>query len=219
MRPAIKVTRVAAVLRKSYGPRRQQRRRDNPLDSLIYTLLSQNTSDLNSERAYANLRRRFPAWEDVHRASLRELIGAIRSGGLANIKAVRIKALLEEIWGDQGHFDLSFLRDLPDEEAKAYLRQFKSISSKTIDCVLLFGLGRPSFPVDTHVFRVSRRLGLLNGLPTPEKAQEFLEPRIPSGDRYALHLHLVEHGQKVCKPQRPLCEDCVLARLCDHVHK
>lgn len=219
MRPAIKVTRVAALLRKSYGPRRQQRRRDNPLDSLMYTLLSQNTSDLNSERAYASLRRHFPLWEDVHRASLRELIGAIRTGGLANIKAVRIKALLEEIWGDQGHFDLSFLRDLSDEEVEAYLRRFKGIGSKTIACVLLFGLGRAAFPVDTHIFRVSRRLGLLNGQSTPEKAQEFLEPRIPSGDRYALHLHLVEHGRQVCKAQRPLCGDCVLARLCDYGRK
>ncbi|HYL80628.1 MAG TPA: hypothetical protein VEU07_07440, partial [Candidatus Acidoferrum sp.] len=177
------------------------------------------TSDLNCERAYASLRRRFPVWEDVHRASLRELIGAIRTGGLANIKAVRIKALLEEIWGDQGHFELSFLRDLSDEEVQAYLGRFKGIGSKTIACVLLFGLGRAAFPVDTHIYRVSRRLGLLNGQPTPEKAQEFLEPRVPSGDRYALHLHLVEHGRRVCKPQRPLCGDCVLARLCDYGRK
>ena len=219
MRPGIKLTRVAALLRQLYGPRRQQRRWDNPLDSLVCTLLSQNTSDLNSERAYANLRRRFSTWEAVHRASLRELIAAIRTGGLANIKAVRIKALLEEIWKDQGHFDLSFLRDVSDEEVEAYLGRFKGIGRKTVACVLLFGLGRAAFPVDTHVFRVSRRVGLLDGQPTPEKAQEFLEPRIPSGDRYALHLHLVEHGRQVCKAQRPLCEDCVLARLCDHVRK
>jgi endonuclease III len=217
MGPGIKLTRVAALLRQLYGPRRQLRRRDNPLDSLIYTLLSQNTSDLNSERAYANLRRRFSSWEDVHRASLRELIAAIRTGGLANIKAVRIKALLEEIWKEQRHFDLSFLRDLSDEEVEAYLGRFKGIGSKTVACVQLFGLGRAAFPVDTHVFRVSRRLGLLNGQATPEKAQEFLEPRIPPGDRYALHLHLVEHGRQVCKAQRPLCKDCVVARLCDHV--
>ncbi|HSB73256.1 MAG TPA: endonuclease III [Candidatus Methylomirabilis sp.] len=219
MRPAMKVTRIAALLRQAYGPRRQQRRRDNPLDSLIYTLLSQNTSDLNSQRAYASLRRRFPSWEDAHRASLRELIGALRTGGLATLKAVRIKALLDEIWRDQGHFDLSFLRDVSDEEVLAYLGRFKGIGSKTVACVLLFGLGRAAFPVDTHVFRVSRRLGLLNGQPTPEKAQEFLEPRIPPGDRYALHLHLVEHGRQVCKARRPQCSDCVLGRLCDYVRR
>jgi endonuclease-3 len=217
MRPAVKLTRIAALLCQAYGPCRPLRRRDNPLNTLIHTILSQNTSDANSDRAYATLRQRFPDWEDVHRAPLRALISTIRSGGLANIKAVRIKALLEEIWGEQGHFDLSFLRDLSDEEVRAYLARFKGIGSKTIACVLLFGMGRPAFPVDTHVFRVSRRLGILDGRITPEKAQEFLESRIPPGDRHALHLHLVRHGRQVCKAQRPLCAECALARLCDSV--
>jgi endonuclease-3 len=219
MRPTATLNRIAALLRQAYGPTRPPRRRDNPLDALIHTVLSQNTSDVNSDRAYATLRQRFPEWEDVHRVPLRQLIAAIRSGGLANIKAVRIKALLEEIWADQGHFDLSFLRDLSTEEVKAYLARFKGVGSKTIACVLLFGMGRPAFPVDTHVFRVTRRLGLLNGRFTPEKAQQVLEPRIPPGDRYALHLQLVQHGRQVCKAQRPLCASCVLARVCDHVRR
>lgn len=219
MRPAAKLIRIAALLRQAYGPTRPPRRRDNPLDALIHTVLSQNTSDVNCDRAYATLRQRFPEWEDVHRAPLRHLISAIHSGGLANIKGVRIKALLEEVWADQGHFDLSFLRDLSDEEVKAYLARFKGVGGKTIACVLLFGMGRPAFPVDTHVFRVMRRLGLLNGRFTPEKAQEVLEPRIPPGDRYALHIQLVQHGRQVCKAQRPLCASCVLARVCDHVRK
>jgi endonuclease-3 len=151
---------------------------------------------------------------DVHRAPLRVLISTIRSGGLANIKAVRIKALLEDIWTEQGHFDLSFLRDLSDEEVRAYLARFKGIGSKTIACVLLFGMGRPAFPVDTHVFRVSRRLGLLDGRPSPEKAQEWLEVWVPPAERYSLHLHLVRHGRDVCKAQRPLCGSCVLAGTC-----
>jgi len=217
MRPAVKLTRIAALLCQAYGPCRPARRRDNPLDTLVHTILSQNTSDVNSDRAYAALRQRFPDWEDVHRAPLRTLISTIRSGGLANIKAVRIKALLEEIWAEQRHFDLSFLRDLSDEEVQAYLARFKGIGSKTIACVLLFGMGRPAFPVDTHVFRVSRRLGILDGRITPEKAQEFLESRTPPGDRHALHLHLVRHGRQVCKAQRPLCAGCVLARVCDSV--
>ncbi len=182
-------------------------------------MLSQNTTDLNSDRAYGNLRRRFPSWEEAHRATLRELMAAIRCGGLAHIKAVRIKALLEEVWGEQGHFDLSFLRDFSDEEVEAYLGRFKGIGSKTTACVLLFSLGRAAFPVDTHVFRVSRRLGLLNGQPTPEGAQAYLEPRIPAGDRFALHLHLVEHGRRICKAQRPLCRECVLLRLCDSARR
>jgi len=217
MRPAVKLTRIATLLRQAYGPCRPLRRRDNPLNTLIHTILSQNTSDANSGRAYAALRRRFPDWEDVRLAPLRMLISTIRSGGLANIKAVRIKALLEEIWAEQGHFDLSFLLDLSDEEVRAYLARFKGIGSKTVACVLLFGMGRPAFPVDTHVFRVSRRLGLVDGRQTPEKAQEFLESRIPPGDRHALHLHLVQHGRQVCKAQRPLCAECVLARVCDSV--
>ncbi len=217
--PVSKLPRVARLLRQAYGPRIPRRRWDNPLDILIHTLLSQSTTDLNSDRAYANLRRRFPSWEEAHRAGLRELMTTIRSGGLAHIKAVRIKAFLEEIWGEQGHFDLSFLRDFSDEEVGAYLGRFKGIGSKTIARVLLFGLGRAAFPVDTHVFRVSRRLGLLNGRPSPESAQEYLEPRIPAGDRYALHLHLVEHGRRVCKAQRPLCAECVLSRLCDSARR
>jgi endonuclease-3 len=217
MRSVAKLPRVSRLLRQAYGPRVPRRRWDNPLDILIQTLLSQNTSDVNSDRAYTNLRRRFPTWEEAHQASLRELMTAIRSGGLAHIKAVRIKALLEEIWNEQRHFDLSFLRDFSNEEVEAYLGRFKGIGNKTIACVLLFGLGRAAFPVDTHVFRVSRRLGLLNGRPTPEAAQEYLEPHVPPSDRYALHLNLVEHGRRVCKAQRPLCAECVLARLCDSV--
>ena len=214
MRSPAKLTRIATLLRQTYGPRRQVRRRDNPLNSVIRTLLSQNTTGANSERAYEALHARFPAYEDMYQAPLRTLISAIRCGGLANQKAVRIKALLEEIWAEQGHFDLSFLRDLSDEEVWAYLGRFKGIGSKTIACVLLFGLGRSAFPVDTHVFRISRRLGLLNGQRTPETAQAFLEPRIDPPERYALHLNLVEHGRQVCRAQRPLCRSCVLAKLC-----
>ncbi|MBI4537305.1 MAG: endonuclease III [candidate division NC10 bacterium] len=211
------IGRIGALLRQAYGPRRQVRRRDNPLDWVIRTLLSQNTTSANSERAYETLRLRFPTFEDMHGAPLRGLISAIRSGGLANQKAVRIKALLEEIWAAQGHFDLTFLRDLSDEEVRAYLGRFKGIGSKTVACVLLFGMGRSAFPVDTHVFRVSRRLGLLNGQHTPEAAQAFLEPHVPPGEHYALHLNLVEHGRRVCRAQRPLCDSCPLARLCASV--
>ena len=126
-----KLRQITTLLRKAYGPRQRERHWDNPLDSLIQTILSQNTTADNCERAYASLRQRFKTWEEVWQASLRDLIAAIRPGGLANIKAVRIKAFLEEVWGQQGHFDLSFLRDLSDEEVQAYLGRFKGISSKT----------------------------------------------------------------------------------------
>jgi endonuclease-3 len=146
-------------------------------------------------------------------------MAAIRTGGLATIKAVHIKALLDEIWREQGHFDLSFLRDVSDEEVCAYLGRFKGVGSKTTACVLLFGLGRAAFPVDTHVFRICRRLGLLNGQPTPEKAEAFLAPRLRSRDCHAFHLHLVEHGREVCTAHHPACDRCPLADLCAHAQR
>jgi endonuclease-3 len=219
MDSAGKLAHIASILRKTYGPRQAQRRWENPLDSIIHTLLSQNTTAENCGRAYTQLRQRFRTWEDVREAPLKDLIAAIRSGGLANIKAVRIKALLEEIWREQGHFDLSFLRDLSDEEVRAYLERFKGVGGKTTACVLLFGLGRAAFPVDTHVFRVCRRLGLLDGQPTPEKAQAYLEPLIRPRDCHALHVHLVDHGRAVCKAHHPACGECSLSTLCAHVRR
>ncbi len=219
MDAAGKLARIASILRKKYGARQPQRRWGNPLDSLIHTLLSQNATAENCERAYAHLRQRFQTWEAVWEAPLKELIAAIRSGGLANIKAVRIKALLEEIWKVQGHFDLSFLRDLSDEEVRAYLGRFKGIGSKTAACVLLFGLGRRAFPVDTHVFRVCRRLGLLDSQPTPEKAQAFLESQVRPRDCHALHVHLVEHGRAVCTAHHPACDECSLVAMCPYARR
>lgn len=216
---AKRLTRIASILHKTYGLDHPARRWDNPLDSLIHTLLSQNTTGANCDRAYANLRRRFRSWEAVWDAPLKEVSAAIRPGGLANIKAVRIKALLEEIWRQQGHFDLSFLRDLSDEEVRAYLRRFKGIGGKMAACVLLFGLGRAAFPVDTHVFRVCRRLGVLDEKSTADKAQASLEPLVRPRECYELHVHLVEHGRQVCKAHRPACDACALARLCAYARR
>jgi endonuclease III len=210
---------IAARLQQCYGVRVPSPRSENPLHALIRTLLSQNTTAANSARAYASLRRSFPAWADVRRASVREVASALRPGGLADIKAVWIKAILEEIWEQQGHFNLSFLRDLSDAEAAAYLGRFRGIGAKTVACVLLFGLGRSAFPVDTHVFRVCRRLGLLNGVRTPERAQALLANRAPAESCYALHLHLVEHGRRVCTARRPDCGACVLGRLCAYARR
>jgi endonuclease-3 len=214
MHASSKLVHIASLLRRSYGSRPPQRRWDNPLDAVIHTLLSQNTTAANCEAAHGGLRRRFRSWEAVWEAPLKDLIAAIRPGGLANIKAVHIKGLLEEIWRRQRHFDLSFLRDLSDEEVRSYLARFKGIGPKTVACVLLFGLGRPAFPVDTHVFRVCRRLGLLDRHGTPEKAQAFLEPLVRPRDRYALHVLLVDHGREVCTARHPACGECVLASLC-----
>lgn len=219
MHSTSKLAHVASILRKTYGPCPPQRRWDNPLDFIIRTVLSRGAAGQTSERAYTTLRSRFRTWEAVCEAPLKDLVATIRPAGLAHIKAVQVKALLDEIRRQQGHFDLSFLRDLSDEEVRAYLARLKSVGTKTMACAFLFALGRPAFPVDDDVFRVCRRLGLLNGQGTPEKAQTFLEPLVRSRDCHALHVHLVQHGSQVCTTRRPMCDECVLAGLCDHVRR
>lgn len=219
MRIEAKIARIAALLEQAYGPKRLRRRWDNPLDELILTVLSQNTSDANSGGAYRALRRVFPTWEQVRRAREEAIADAIRSGGLANLKAARIKGILEAIWREQGHFDLSFLRDLRVDEVKAYLRRFDGIGAKTVACVMLFALGKPAFPVDTHIFRVTRRLGLFDGKTTPEKVQEQLEGLVPPRDQYALHVNLIEHGRRTCRAQQPRCPTCVLRRHCQYYRR
>lgn len=214
-----KLAHIASMLRKAYGPDQPQRRCENPLDSLIHALLCESTTAANGERAYASLRRRFRTWESVWEASLKDLMSAVRPGGLANIKAVHIKAMLDEIWKKQGHFDLSFLRDLSDEEVRAYLGGFKAIGNKIAAKVLLFGLGRAAFPIDGPVFRVFRRLGLLDGQRTPETAQALLEPLVPARDCHALQVHLADHSCQVCTAHHPACGTCVLSTLCAYVRR
>ena len=211
------ITKIHAALERSYGPKRARKARGNPLDELILTILSQNTNDINSRRAFQLLRQVMPTWEEVHRASVRKVAESINSGGLANLKAARIKAVLGRIHREQGHFDLSFLRDLSVEEVKAYLSRFKGIGPKTVACVLLFSLGKPAFPVDTHVYRVTKRLGLVEDKATPERAQSLLESMIQPVLFYSLHMNLVEHGRKTCKAHIPLCHTCPLFKLCAYV--
>jgi endonuclease-3 len=211
------IRKICATLERRYGPTRPPRARGNPLDELILTILSQNTSDLNSRRAFQVLRQVMPTWEEVHRAPVRKVTRAIDSGGLANLKAIRIKLVLDRIHREQGHFDLSYLRDLSIEEVRAYLSRFKGIGPKTIACLLLFSLGKAAFPVDTHVHRVTRRLGLVDEKASPEKTQVLLEAMVPPDLFYSMHMHLVQHGRKTCKASAPLCHICPLAKLCAYV--
>lgn len=211
------ISRIHTALERHYGPKRAHRVRTNPLDELIFTILSQNTSDLNSHRAFQLLRQVLPSWQDVHQASERKVAEAIDSGGLARLKAARIKAILKQIHREQGHFDLTFLRDLSIEEVRAYLSRFKGIGPKTIACVLLFSLGKPAFPVDTHVYRVATRLGVVNAKVSPGKAQALLEAMVPPALYYSLHMNLVEHGRKTCKARTPLCDACPLSKLCAYI--
>ncbi|HLB62158.1 MAG TPA: endonuclease III [Actinomycetota bacterium] len=200
-------------LRAWLGPLRPPRRTD-PLDELILTVLSQHTSDANSERAYAALRKRFPTWDAVVRARTRTVADTIRSGGLANTKAARIRAILREIHEREGSFDLSWMRTAPDEEVEEYLRSLLGVGPKTVAVVRAFALGRPTIPVDTHVHRVSRRLGLVPLKTSAEAAHRLLEEVVPARLKVGLHVGLITLGREICKAGSPRCEECPLAELC-----
>lgn len=187
-----------------------------PLGSLIATILSQHTSDKNSERAFDNLRRVFPNWDGVRTATIDAIADAIRSGGLADAKAPRIKAVLAQIYEREGKTTLDFLKDMPTEEAKTYLTGFHGVGPKTTACVLMFSLGRPVLPVDTHVFRVSHRLGLIEKRSGEAKAHDALQAQLPPERVYPFHVHMIRHGRRVCVAQRPRCGACVLSERCDY---
>ena len=207
------LSRIEGLLQGQWGPSSPKPARP-PLDDLILTILSQNTTDTNSGRAFAALRQRWPAWESARRAPLSEIEGTIRVGGLAQIKAGRIKSLLEEVYRERGELSLDFLKQLSDGEAWSYLRRFKGVGPKTVACVMLFSLGRPAFPVDTHIFRVISRLVGADGREGREQMQEKLQRQAPPELAYSLHLHLVRHGRLICRPAKPLCGKCKLLPLC-----
>jgi endonuclease III len=216
MTTAVSVRRIRAVHRRlvaQQGPLRPKPRLA-PLDELIMTVLSQHTSDVNTARAFASLKERWPSWEQVADAPASDIAGAIRSGGLAAQKAPRIKRILAEIEAREGSVDLGVLYDMSDQDAAAYLRTLPGVGPKTAACVLVFSLGRDAFPIDTHVHRVALRLGWLPGITTAERAHDILAPRVPPEIRYELHMALITHGRRVCRARRPRCPECVLFDLC-----
>lgn len=184
------------------------------LDELIMTLLSQATSDRNTERAFAALNQRFPTWEEILHAPVDEVIDAIRSGGLANRKAPRIQQILATVEEREGRVDLSRLNELDDGEVEAYLTALPGVGAKTAACVLLFSMGRPAFPVDTHVHRVTARLGWIPEGSSAQAAHRLLGSAVPPDLRYELHMQLITHGRTVCTPRRPRCGECVVLELC-----
>ncbi|MGH8055960.1 MAG: endonuclease III domain-containing protein [Candidatus Entotheonellia bacterium] len=190
----------------------------DPLGELIATILSQNTSDVNSDRAYASLRMKYPSWEDVLEAVPSELAESIRSGGLANLKTQRIQSILQTLQARYGRLSLDFLQTLPMPAARASLAEFAGVGPKTIACVLLFACGQPALPVDTHIFRVTTRLGLLPPKCSAERAHAVLEPQIPPPKVYSAHVNLIRHGRRSCKAQRPDCQHCCLRTLCPYPH-
>ena len=203
-------------LTRAYG-RPTHAREGDPLDSLIATVLSQNTTDANSGLAFERLKERFPTWEGVLAAPARRIASAIRPGGLGEIKSRRIKAILRRIEEDRGRLDLRFLGNLPLEEARSYLTGLPGVGPKTAACVLLFSLHKPAFPVDTHVLRVSKRLGLIPPGTTMERAHKIFAEIVKPSQMLALHLGLIRHGREVCLARRPRCAICALSELCPRV--
>ncbi len=187
-----------------------------PLDELVSTILSQNTNDGNRDRAFHALRARFPTWEAVRDADPDEVVQAIRPAGLANQKGPRIQTVLKEITAQRGELSLDFLSNIPEAEARQWLMQFKGVGPKTAAIVLLFSLGKPAFPVDTHIYRVSGRLGLRPPSMTADQAHEHLERLFPPETYYAAHLNIIRLGREICQARRPNCPVCPLQELCDY---
>jgi len=209
-----KVETIISKLDRYYGVKEWKRWRE-PVGELIRTILSQNTTDKNSLRAYANLIETFKTWEEIIKAKEEDIAAPIRSGGLANIKAKKIKKSLMEIKRREGKIDLEFLADYKLDEAEEYLISLDGVGPKTAACVLIFSFNFPIIPVDTHVHRVSNRLGLVT-TKSREKTQELMKGIISAKDVYSFHLNIIEHGRKVCKASKPLCSECFLTDFCDY---
>ena len=185
-----------------------------PLDELVSTILSQNTNDTNRERAFTALKLCFPGWAAVRDAEPSQVITAIRSAGLANQKGPRIQEVLRQITAERGSLNLDFLNDLSPAEAASWLQRFKGVGPKTTAIVLLFSLGKPAFPVDTHIYRVTGRLGLRPEKMSVEQAHKLLADLFPPETYAAAHLNIIRLGRQICHPRRPDCLVCPLNNIC-----
>ncbi|HSG45299.1 MAG TPA: hypothetical protein VLA72_19315 [Anaerolineales bacterium] len=190
----------------------------NPLpaiDELVSTILSQNTNDVNRDRGFDALVAKFPTWEEVRDANPDEVIEAVRVAGLANQKGPRIQAVLNAITEERGNLDLSFLKEMSVEDARNWLTKFKGVGPKTAAIVLCFSLDMPAFPVDTHVYRVTGRIGLRPERISVEKAHPHLESLFPPETYYAGHLNIIRLGREICTARKAMCGKCPLMKLCD----
>lgn len=209
------VREVDARLVEAYGDREHTGRGD-PLSVLIRTILSQNTSGANSEAAYEALTRPFTPWDELVQANEARIANTIRSAGLANQKASRIRAIVREIVDERGEASLDWLDELDTAEAMEYLEHFKGVGPKTSACVMLFALGRPVFPVDTHVHRITIRLGWIPPDTNADEAHRILGDMVPAEIAYRLHVNLIQHGRDICHAQNPECAECPLLDMCEY---
>ena len=208
-----KVQEVSDILEQMYGaPKRNTT--VEPLDCLIRTILSQNTNDVNRDRAYDNLCSRFPTWEDVMTADVMAIEEAIRVGGLSRQKSERIKSFLVQLHAEHGGLSLDFMRELETNEAAEFLCQYKGIGIKTAYVTLAFALGREVFPVDTHILRISKRLGFIPDNCTAEKAHELMAPLIPAGKSFSFHTNLITFGRNICHARNQKCLECPITEYC-----
>lgn len=210
-----KAALIDRVLTKTYGEKAACEGED-PVDTLVETILSQNTTDVNSHRSFQALKKEYGDWHDLLGEDHAVVSKIIRSGGLPDIKARRILDALEFIDHERGRIELDFLRDMPLPEADGWLAQMKGVGPKTRSIVLLFSLGMPAFPVDTHIHRVTRRLGLIGPKVSREKAQDELGALVPKSEYYNFHINLIEHGRAVCRARRPACGRCEVSGTCDY---
>jgi endonuclease-3 len=213
-----RVSRIADVLEEQLGAPKPPKRKSQPLDSLIATLLSQNTNDRNSYRAWLNLKRLFPSWASVHEAPWKAVAKAIEVGGLKNQKAMRIKLILRRVLKERGSFSLDFIKQMSDAEATEYLLSMKGVGNKTAACVLVFSLGRDVFPVDTHIHRICNRLALVK-TKSADETYEAMKPLLPPGRAYSFHVNLIHFGRQTCRSSNPLCGECSLFEECSYPEK
>lgn len=214
LEPGLSISDAIRLLTEQYGPFPQEPRLD-PAHELVFTILSQHTSDINSERAFRQLMDRFNTLDAVAHAAVGEIEEAISVGGLARVKAPRIKQILNRVLElNQGSLDLSFLSEMPLDEAKAWLRQLPGIGPKSAGIILSFALGMPAMAIDTHIYRVSQRLGLIGPKVNADKAHDLLEQATEPEQRYPFHISFITHGRQTCKAQRPLCRQCVIGFGC-----
>jgi len=211
---AARVRDVANRLSLRYGRPRRSPHRTDPLGNLILTILSQNTTDGNRDRAFAALMGRFPTFPLLGAASSRSVEEAIRVGGLARAKAKAILAALSRIHRERGEYSLDFLAGMPLAEARDYLTSFSGVGVKTANVVLLFSFGKEAFPVDTHILRVTKRLGWVSPSADLSRAALLLEPQVPRGESMPLHINLIRLGREICSPRKPLCPECPLLPVC-----
>ena len=211
---AARIAQAVGLMAQEYGPFPLERRLP-PTEEMVFTILSQHTSDINSGRAFARLMEQFGTLEAVARGDIAEIERAIAPGGLAKVKAPRIKEVLQKVLElNGGSLDLSFLREMPLADAKAWLRQLPGIGPKSAGIVLNFSLGMPAMAIDTHIFRVCQRLRAIDSKTNADKAHDVMESKVPPEEVFNFHVAFINHGRRVCRAQRPLCDQCVVGEMC-----